>query len=177
MMEEIMTSVRLGDEQEKKIKKTGINKSEFIRRAVDHYLMYLENPYNNILLNELEDWIKYKRITTVTHMNTTVTHNSTTVPHMNTNVPIYNTKNTSVTQKQETKPHNELNETIETKLHEELPMLQRQLNNPENVDTIPDVTLKILSKKYALSKSTIGAWISENIDWIKTGNFDESNQE
>ncbi len=172
-----MTSVRLGDEQEKKIKKTGINKSEFIRRAVDHYLMYLENPYNNILLNELEEWIKYQRITTVTHMNTTVTHNSTTVPHMNTIVPICNTKNTSVTQKQETKPHNELNETIETKLHEELPMLQRQLNNPENVDTIPDVTLKILSKKYALSKSTIGAWISENIDWIKTGNFDESNQE
>ena len=172
-----MTSVRLGDEQEKKIKKTGISKSEFIRRAVDHYLMYLENPYTNILLNELEEWIKYKRITTVPHMNTSVTHSSTTVPHMNTDVPICNTNNTSVTQKQETKPYNELNETIETKLHQELPMLQRQLNNPENADTIPDVTLKILSKKYALSKSTIGAWISENMDWIKTGNFDESNQE
>ena len=52
-------------------------------------------------------------------------------------------------------------------------MIQRILNNPLNSDTIPDTTLKLLSKKYDLSKSTIQAWITENKKGLKEGEIGE----
>lgn len=171
-----MASVRLTPIQEKKIKEQNISKSEFIRRAVDYYLIYLESPYNSRLLDELEMWIKLKRNTDVLHDNTSVLNNNTSVLQMNTDVPdnntnvlICNTENTAKTQNTQ----NNTNQDIKTKLAEELPMLQRLLNNPENNQSIPDYTLKLLYKKYDISKSTIQTWITENKEWIKEGKFHE----
>ena len=168
-----MVSIRLTKTQEKKIKETGLNRSEFVRRAVDYYLLYLHDPYNNRLLEELEKWIKYKRVTLVTHMGTDVTHMGTDVTHMGTDVTICNTNNTGVTQKYEEKTKPTQENTLKTKLLPDLQMIQRVLNNPLNSDTIPDPTLKLLSKKHDLSKSTIQAWINENKSWIKEGKFSE----
>ena len=167
-----MVSIRLTKTQEKKIKETGLNRSEFVRRAVDYYLLYLHDPYNNGLLEELEKWIKYKRVTSGTHMGTDVTHMGTDVTHMGTSVPICNTNNTDITNSEE-KTTNSTNPTLQTILHKELPMIQRILNNPLNSDTIPDTTLKLLSKKYDLSKSTIQAWITENKKGLKEGEIGE----
>lgn len=168
-----MVSIRLTETQKKKINETGLNRSEFVRRAIDYYLLYLQDPHNDRILCELEDWIKTKRVTSVTHMNTSVTHMGTDVTHMSTSVPICNTNNTSVTQNNEEKKTNSTNPTLKTVLQEELPMIQRILNNPLNSDTIPDTTLKLLSKKYDLSKSTIQAWITENKKGLKEGIFTE----
>lgn len=178
-----MTSVRLTETQLKKIKKYHMSKSEFIRRAVDYYIIYLENPYNTKLLDELETWIQLKRGTSVTHMTTNVPDNNTNVLHMSTTVPdnntdvinnstdvlICNTNNKDTPQKTHTPDRNNLKQLLSS----ELPMLQRQLKNPANIETIPDATLKMLSKKYDISKSTVQAFIIENKNWIKDGNFRE----
>ena len=155
-----MASVRLTPEQEKQIENLNMSKSDFIRRAVDYYLLYLEDPYSDVLLSELEMWIETKKC------NTSVTHCNTSVTHCNTNNTTVTQKNTNVTQKP-------TENNMKHILKKELQMLQRLLNNPENLDTIPDYTLKTLSKRYDLSKSSIQAWIVENKDWLKTENFTE----
>lgn len=172
-----MTSVRLEENQERFIAKSGIKQSDFIRRSIDYYILYLENPYNMGMLNELEQWIRLKRNTFETHMNTNVTQTDTNATHMDTNVPICNTNNTDVTQ-YDTQNNNKPTQTsIADKLKEELPMLRRQLKNPEVNNTIPDHTLKVLSKKYDLSKSTIQSWITENKQWIIEGEFTQEQPE
>lgn len=156
-----MASIRLDKKQEYEIKKSGINKSEFVRRAVDRYILHLKNPYEDMLLLELESWIEYERTlrknvnTTVTQQNTTVTQQNTNVLTKSTDVPEGNTNNMNI-------PPKSTSDMIETRLHEELPMIQRLLLNPENMKTIPDCTLKLLSKKHDISKSTIQSWITEN---------------
>lgn len=182
-----MTSVRLTENQEKKIKESNLTASEFVRRAVDYYILHLENPYNDSLLFELEQWIKTKRVTGVTHNSTTVTTNDTNVTNTVTNVTnndtdVTNTvtnvthNSTNVTQTGDTTQKsisNNKTKNIKTILLQELPMIQRMLNNPENAGTIPDYTLKTLSKRYDISKSTIQAFIVENKTLLKDGKFDE----
>ena len=86
------------------------------------------------------------------------------------NTPVLN-NNTDVIQKSVEKPAN----SIKTKLANEMPMLNRILNNPLNNETVPQDTLKTLANKYALSKSTINAWIVENKEAIKTGKYEKIN--
>ena len=166
-----MVSVRLTEHQEKGIKKTGLNKSEFIRRAVDYYLLHMQDPNNNFILSELQKWVDTMRVTTVLNNNTNVLNNNTDVLICNTNnTPVLN-NNTDVIQKSVEKPAN----SIKTKLANEMPMLNRILNNPLNNETVPQDTLKTLANKYALSKSTINAWIVENKEAIKTGKYEKIN--
>jgi hypothetical protein len=77
--------------------------------------------------------------------------------------------NTNVTQPTQVQAE----DPIKTTLQPELPMIQRVLNNLANNDTIPDDTLKMLSKKYGLKKPAIQAWIVENKKWIKDADFTE----
>lgn len=177
-----MVSIRLTDKQEKRIQQhikdgTVANKSEFIRRAIDYYILHLENPYDNQLLLELESWIAAKK--DVLHCNTDVTQNSTNVTHCNTDVTqkntdvtICNTDVTSVTQNEHQNIQVNLQNPITQKLITELQMIKRTLNNPLNNETMPDNTLKMLSKKYDISKTAIQAWIVENKSWIKHGDFE-----
>lgn len=174
-----MTSVRLTDAQIDEIKKSGLSTSEFIRRAVDYYLLYLKDPYTHLLLDELEDWIKYKRVTNVSQCNTNVTQKntdviqtSTSVLNKSTDVLNINTDNTDVTQKNNQNKTITPSDNFKNILSKDLQMIQRILNNPLNSNTIPDYTLKMLSKKHALSKSSIEAWIVENKKWIKTTDFE-----
>jgi hypothetical protein len=159
-----MATIRFTKKQEEEIEKSPLSKSEFVRRAVDMYILYLKDPYTHTLLNELSSWIKEKRVihisTNVSDMNTNVLKENTDVIHMNTNVSDMNTTHEKKTQ-----------DTLQKVLQNELPMIQRLLQNPENSDSIPDCTLKLLSKKYNLSKGTIQGWIVENKDWIKSSEF------
>ena len=172
-MEEMMTSIRFTDEQEKQMAATGINKSELVRRAVDFYLLYLADPYNFSILNELEEWIKFKRMTHVPNRNTNVTQYNTPVTHMNTNVPICNTNNTDVTQPNNNKPLTNTNDNMKNILRKELPTIHNMLINPENNKTVPEHYLKHLAKLHAMSKSSILAWIVENTDWLLETDFTE----
>jgi len=156
-----MASVRLTLTQEKEIAQLNVNKSDFIRKAVDYYLIYLKDPYNNVLLADLERWIEDKKC------STSVVQCSTSVTHCNTN-------NTSVTQKSTDVTQKPTQNNLKHILKNELQMLQRLLNNPENLDTIPDYTLKTLSKRYDLSKSSIQGWIVENKNWLKHTDFTEN---
>ncbi len=176
-----MVSIRLTDKQEKRIKQhiqdgTVANKSEFIRRAIDYYILHLENPYDNQLLLELESWIAAKKdvlqySTNATQNSTNVTHCNTDVTQNSTDVTICNTDVTSVTQKISNEHPVNLQNPITQKLKNELKMIKRTLNNPLNNETMPDNTLKMLSKKYDISKTAIQAWIVENKTWLKDGNF------
>lgn len=171
-----MTSVRLTKTQEKKIKESTLTKSEFIRRSVDYYIAYLENPYNAGLLHELEEWIAFKRNTIVTHNNTPVLHSNTSVTHTDTPVTICNTNNTDVLQNTSEIKDTTTPTPLHKKLAQEIPMLQRILKNTSNSGTIPDYTMKILTKKYDVSKSTIQGWIVENRDWILSQDLPEEEQ-
>ena len=164
-----MTSIRLTAEQLKEMDKYPISKSEFVRRAVDNYLLYLKDPYTHMLLLELEAWIKYKKDTSVLQNNTDVPKTSTNVLQNNTDVP----KTSTNVYENEYKKQETNNTQMEQLLKTELSTLQRLLNNPENNDTVPDYTLKMLSKKYAISKSSIEAWIAENREYLKHEKFEE----
>ena len=189
-----MASVYFTQENEKKIDEYLASgrfkgKSELVNRALDVFFMYMNDPHQNMLLLELEVWIQeHKYNTNVFNMNTNVPNMNTNMFNMNTNVlqkPVTNMSemntnmfdmntnvpnmNTNITQ-QTPKQHEDM---VKTTLQAELPMLKRILNNPANSGTIPDHTLKILSKKYDIQKSTIQAWIVENKDWLKDEEFDE----
>ena len=189
-----MASVYFTQENEKKIDEYLASgrfkgKSELVNRALDIFFMYMNDPYTNMLLSELELWIQDKKY------NTNMFNTNTNVPNMNTNMFTMNTNmlqkpvtnmsemntnmfntntnvpnmNTNVTEQ----TPNPQSDPVKTALQQELPMLKRILNNPANNETIPDYTLKILSKKYDLQKSTIQAWIVENKQWLKEEEFDE----
>ena len=176
-----MVSIRLTKQQEKKIQQhikdgTVANKSAFIRRAIDYYILHLENPYDNQLLLELESWIAAKKdvlqySANATHCDADVTHCNTDVTQKSTPVTICNTDVTSVTQNEHPNIQVNMQNPILKKIQKELPMIQRTLKNPVNNETIPDNTLKMLSKKYDISKTAIQAWIVENKTWLKDGNF------
>lgn len=186
-----MVSVRLTENQEKRIKETGQTKSEFIRRAVDYYFEYLNNPYNDKLLNELQEFINSRRVThintpvtidntpvttnntPVTTNNTPVTTSNTGVTHNNTPVTICNTNPGTPTTKQPKNTDHTPQKTIKQKLIKELELINRLLNNPENMETIPDVTLKTLSKRHSLSKATILEWINENKAALKAAEYEK----
>ncbi len=155
-----MASIRLTESQEKFIKEFGLTKSEFVRRSVDYYILYLKNGSQDFVISELEKWIETMKC------NTCVLHDNTDVLNNNTN-------NTDVLQNNTVVLQNNRKKDIKTILQKELQTLQRLINNPENMDSIPDYTLKMLSKKYDLSKSSIQAWITENKEYIKTGDFEK----
>ena len=172
-METKPTCVRLTQVQEKKIAKINVSKSEFIRRAVDHYIMFLENPYNAELLNDLELWIQSKRNQGVLHINTDVSETNTNVSETNTDVSETNT-NVSETNTNDTQAiHHTNNPTLETLLQPQLPIIQRLLNNPANMNSLPEHTLKMLSKEHAISKTSIEAWVAENVEFLKHENFED----
>lgn len=168
-----MASIRLTDNQEKYIKQTGLNRSEFVRRAVDYYMDYLRNPHNEMLLVELESWINLKKSTIVTQNNTSVTNMNTNVTHMSTDVTNMNTNNTDVTQNSRTESTKNPKITIKEKLLNDADLIRRMLIAPENAGVIPDKGLKILSKRYDISKNTIQAWINENKNLLLEGRFEE----
>lgn len=174
-----MASIRLDDSYEKRIKETGLNRSEVVRRALDLYFLHLDDPHTHLLLVELERWIAGKR-DGVTHMNTSVTQCSTDVTHSNTDVTqcstgvtICNTNTPEITQKTTPETQNSTQNHLATVMKNDLQTIQLMLLNPENLDSVPDYTLKLLSKKYDISKSTIQAWVTENKEWLKHEDFTE----
>ena len=153
-----MTSIYLTQQNEKRVDECVASgkfkgKSELVNRALDVFFMYMNDPHQNMLLIELEVWIQEHKY-------------NTNMFNMNTNVPNMNTNITEQTPKQ----HEDI---VKTTLQAELPMLKRILNNPVNNETVPDHTLKTLSKKYDIQKSTIQAWIVENKEWLKDAEFNE----
>ena len=164
----MITSIRLDEHQEKYIQKSNQSKSEFIRRAVDHYILYLENPYKNELILELEKWINKqtydKSHTKVLQNNTNVLQYNTDVGYCNTNVLQDNTNVSYCNTEKDTKKKNT---EITNILNGEIPTIARLLRNPENLDSIPEFTLKKLAKSYDLSKSVIQEWVTDNKDWLK----------
>lgn len=166
-------AVRLTEKQEEYIKKTKIGFSDFIKRSVDHYILYRENPYVPSILAELESWIQEKKSVNVLQYDTNVSQTNTNVSQTNTNVSDTNTNVAYCNTESMTHQDKSTENTIANVLHSELQMLQRLLQNPANVDSIPDDTLKMLSKKYALSKPAIQGWIVENKQWLKESNFGE----
>ena len=193
-MEDMMTSIYFSRENEKKVDKCLASgrfkgRSELVNRALDIFFTYMDDPYQNMLLLELEAWIQERKY------NTNMFNTNTNVPNMNTNMFTMNTNvlqkpvtnmsemNTNMFNTNTNVPDMNTNVTdqvpvqqddpLKTTLQQELPMLKRILNNPVNNETIPDFTLKTLSKKYDLQKSTIQAWIIENKKWIKEAEFDE----
>ena len=173
-----MVSVRLTDKQELFIKNSNISQSDFIRRAVDYYILYLEHPTDLVILNELENWIQSKKqysalYTNVTHMNTNVTQCNTDVRHMNTDVTQCNTNVTQTQKENKEKQTNNGQNNLKLILSEDFQMIQRILKNPENSDSIPDCTLKLLHKKHDVSKSAIQGFVTKNKDHLKSGEFEK----
>jgi len=189
-----MTSIYLTQQNEKRVDECVASgkfkgKSELVNRALDVFFMYMNDPHQNMLLIELEVWIQeHKYNTNMFNMNTNVPNMNTNMFNMNTNMlqkPVTNMSemntnmfnmntnvpnmNTNITE-QTPKQHEDI---VKTTLQAELPMLKRILNNPVNNETVPDHTLKTLSKKYDIQKSTIQAWIVENKDWLKDEEFNE----
>ena len=185
-------SVRLTDEQLKAIDESGLNRSEFIRRAVDYYLKYRYSETNAFVISELERFIStVKKDTTVLNNNTTVPQCNTSVLHNNTSVLDSNTSvlhnntsvldnntsvlnintNSSTKQAQNTKhlpkPENKHINNIFQLSTKDLETIQRMLKNPLNTETIPDHTLKLLAKRYDVSKSTMQSWIHEHKTELK----------
>jgi len=183
-----MTSIYLTEEQSKKIDQyleSGKfkGKSDFVQRAIDIYILYLENPYEDLLLSELENWIESRRTITMFNMNRNMFGTSRNVPNSNINM-LQNEANSNINMSEMNRNISETNinvtdkhipndeDMLLTKLKPELPMLKRILNNPENTETIPDYTLKVLSKRYDISKSIIQEWIVKNKTWLKNANFE-----
>ena len=172
------TSVRLTDEQLKAIDNSGLNRSEFIRRAVDYYLKYRYSETNAFVISELERFIStVKKDTNVLNNNTPVPQGNTSVLHNNTDVLDNNTSvlnintNSSTTQAtnktQAPKTENKHINNIFQLSTKDLETIQRMLKNPLNAETVPDHTLKLLSKKYDVSKATMQSWIHDHKTELK----------
>jgi len=173
-------TVRLTQQQEEFIKKQKINSSEFIRRSVDYYILHLNNPYNSMLLAELEQWIQMKKDETVLQNNTNVLDKNTdvldkntSVLDKNTNVLICNTENQQTNKQINNNNKQQQQTSIKKILENDLDLIHRVLNAPANAGVVPDTTFKILTKRYDLSKSTIQGWIAENRDALKNGEFEK----
>jgi Arc/MetJ-type ribon-helix-helix transcriptional regulator len=190
----MMTSIYFTQENEEKVGRCVASgrfkgKSDVVNRALEVFFMYMEDPHQQVFLLELEAWLQERKYninmfntnTNVPNMNTNMFNMNTNMlekpvtnmPNMNTNMFTENTNmfkmNTNVTQPTQVQAE----DPIKTTLQPELPMIQRVLNNLANNDTIPDDTLKMLSKKYDLKKPAIQAWIVENKKWIKDADFTE----
>ena len=147
--------VKLRDDQIENIHNSGLTVSEYVRRAIDYY-----NDPNKYTVNVLQNCLTMLN-DSIQMLNGNVKPNLTNVEEIKSDLTnMKNIKhNLTSENQQEVKP-------IDEKLNQEVGMLKRILQNPENNHTVPDVTIKLLSKKYDLNKARIQTWITDNKDWI-----------
>ena len=157
----VAVNLKITDEQADKIKASGLNRSEFIRRAIDFY----DVDYHQELLRNIIDYCSSQLTNNVTVKNNKVTvkNNKVTVKNnkvfdetnIKNKVILYENKDKLYTNK-ENLYDNFTDDTenidipasneVASILANEFGMLKRILNNPVNNESLPDYTVKTLKK-------------------------------
>lgn len=181
-------NVKITDYQAKKIANSGLTTSEYVRRAIDFYDVDVEKKAIFTFIDECKEFL-YKQELLVKNNFTEFKEDKENLYKdkesvKNNFTKHENSKDENFTESKEDKENlynntesvkKVTNSTIFKKLESELEMISRILNNPENLDTLPDYTFKMLSKKYDLSKSTLQGFVSENIEVLK--NYEKDYQD
>jgi len=181
--------VRLTDEQFRIMKDAGQGYSDYIRCAVDMYqgsnalvkrynvIHFLENCINsleneiNMIQNEQEVIQNRYKTNEICINNDTISPNnvSNVIQKEGENVSNMIQNEQEVIQKQSTP----LQQKTQKMIKQDGKTIQNILLNPLNMETIPEVTLKLLTKKYTLTKSYIETFIMENKQLFMEGLFED----
>lgn len=172
-------NVRITDEQAAKIESSGLTISEFTRRAFDAFdVDYHEQILREILSycsNKLEckEDVKINK-ESVKICKDEASENANCKDNLYTNTDnLYKDKDNLYTNKEkDEEKHTEIPLPEVAKiLATDFAMLSNVLNNPENNNSVPDVTLNMLKKKHNLSKKTIENFVYRYKDQLKNGDF------
>ena len=170
--------VRLSDEQFRIMKDAGQNYSDYIRCAVDMYqgsnalvkrynvIHFLENCINS-LENEINMIQNEQEVIQNRYKTNEICINNDIKDTENVSNVIQNEQ--EVIQKQSTP----LQQKTQKMIKQDGKTIQNILLNPLNMETIPEVTLKLLTKKYTLTKSYIETFIMENKQLFMEGLFED----
>jgi len=186
----VAVNLKITDAQAAKIKASGLNRSEFIRRAIDYY----DTAYRNEILKEIitycegeleskddvknnKDDVKNNKVGVKNNKvliskneeNKDILYTNKDILYTNTDNLYTNKENSDVT----TEKPRELPPNVVAKLlANDFRMIQRILNNPENGNSLPDFTLNKLKKEHNISKKSIENFIHQYKEPLKKGEFD-----
>ncbi len=168
-------NVKIQDYQVEKIKRSGLTYSEFVRRAIDYY----DEDIRTAVFMEILDYCKESvKISKEDVKNKFISVENTGKETVKGKEYLYENKDKIYSDKDKIyggkgKTGEIATNDVARKLKDKLPMLQRVLNNPENLNSLPDFTVKTLIKEINVSKQSLNNFIEEYKTLIKEGKFDE----